>query len=1136
MTARAFDSLNSPLDSGATLIEASAGTGKTYTITAIVLRLILEEGLAVENILVTTYTELATTELRDRIRKLIRATLEAFRAGRSPNEYISALLARQRDGEQATKRLRDALQSFDEAPIYTIHGFCQRTLRDYAFESGAFFDAELIIDQSQILREMVDDFWRTHFYASDRLMTAFALKNKFTPERLLDDLQELVNKPTMIIRPDERPSKGELDELWGKLRVCWEERAPEVRAIFANLYWAKGDHGKAEVVAQHLADVERCLLGADGMSEELACLDLFAASRIARNTRAHHSPPKHLFFDLCEDLLVAGQELIVRLEAEFFAWARAEMKRRKIKRNVFSFDDLLTRLLDSLDGEGGNALARSIRERYPAALIDEFQDTDPIQYAIFRKIYADGNGRVFFIGDPKQAIYGFRGADVFTYITAAKAASHKWTLGKNWRSESNLVEAINTLFGTRPDAFVLEGILFEAVEAAGKADAEALTINGALDPPFHLWLLCDAEPVTLTDARRRLPKSVAGEIARLLNSDTKLGQRSIEPRDIAVLVATNAEAQMVQDALSELRIPSVVYGSANIFRSREARELECILAAVIEPAHERLVRAALATDALGLTSEELDALGRDERDWERLLLQFQEYHQLWAQRGFMQMLRTMLLEQRVRARLLSYPDGERRLTNLLHLAELLHRLCTEARLGMTGLRKRLGEEIKTTDAPRVEEHELRLERDERAVRVVTVHKSKGLEFGVVFCPFSWSSGAAAEKERHVVFHEGDNLALDLTHSEANQKKQSRERLADNVRRLYVALTRAEHRCYFVWGNCRAGDYSAPAHLLGDWQSPGIKKLSQVKSIAALKLPEGPAEPYRTPEEPDTPLQPRVFEGAIDRTYSIASFSRLISGYEKEPESPEDEEIEPATAEIAVPEIAPALTGMFAFPRGTGPGICLHQIFEELDFAQPDDLPLLVRQRLRAFNIREFDEVVCEMIGKVLTVPLRLAEPGFTLSRVTKEARLQELEFYFPIGSVKRDSLVKLFGDNRLQFQPMSGFMKGFIDLVFEHEGKFFIADWKSNWLGGELDDYAPAATEAEMTRKFYNLQLSIYTVALHRFLRARKPGYSYEQHFGGVFYLFVRGIEPSRPELGVHRSKPDATFIQQLDKLLSDRN
>ncbi|MBA3962344.1 MAG: UvrD-helicase domain-containing protein [Chthoniobacterales bacterium] len=1062
MKRRQFDLIETPLEEGRTLIEASAGTGKTYTIAGIVLRLILEKDFLVKEILVTTYTELATEELRDRIRRLLRDTLTAFKFGSlsadQPNELITALLQRV-DSNLALRRLDLALQTFDEAPIYTIHGFCQRMLQDHAFESAGLFDRELIRDQTHILGEIVDDFWRAHFYYGDPILAGLK-DSDLKPQKLLNLLIGLTNNPTLVVEPD----TGEQ---------------------FEELTREYGDLSQTKDVSQ-------------------------------------------------EQLETTRERLVVCAQAKFLAWARAEMKRRKEGQNLLSFDDMLTRLHESLGGEGGAELAGRIRSQFKAALVDEFQDTDPIQYAIFARVY-DGGGSVFFIGDPKQAIYGFRGADVFTYIDAAQSTppAHQFTLGKNWRAEAGLVDAVNTVFSVRENPFVFEQIGFARAQAAGKADNTPLTLESVRRPPLQVWRALAAKPLTVPEADELLLRAVPGEIARLLNSNSRIGEEKVEPKHIAVLVRRNVEAQMMQEALTKAGIPSVLYAGANVFKSDEAHDLERILTAVVEPAHERLVKAALTTEMLGLTGEALEALTRDETAWEERLLRFQTYHLRWQERGFIQMLRSVVLQEKVRERLLSFPNGERRLTNLLHLAELLHGLCQESRLGMTGLLKRLGEQIRERNAAREEEYELRLERDEKAVRIVTVHRSKGLEYDIVFCPYTWRS-KELKKDDDVIFHRDDRLTLDLDKSEDHRSAQRRERLAEELRLFYVALTRARHRCYFVCGSFRNADESAPGYLLGGGPNDPLtvpaSVLENVAGIDLVDLTTITPEKFRPPPESNVSLSARSFDRSLDRSYGISSFTRLISGHAAEPATADEDALELEEAEPEVTVIAATSERtIFDFPRGMGPGTCLHHILEETTFSDLSQLGDTVSGRLRAFGIEEFENVVRQMIERVANVSL---EKGMTLGGIDRRMQLPELEFYFPLGEVRREPLVKLLGDKRLQFQPLSGFMKGFIDLVFEHEGRFYLVDWKSNWLGPDPESYSLAAMETEMERKFYHLQLSIYTVALHRFLRGRRPGYEYDKHFGGSYYLFLRGIEPTRPDLGIYRKRLTLKFVQQLDLLL----
>jgi exodeoxyribonuclease V beta subunit len=1164
-----FDIRRSPLSSELTLIEASAGTGKTYTISGLVLRLVLEKQLPIEEILITTYTELATAELRERVRDLLFQALTAFQKGESKDELIQPLLSQYRADEQAQRRLSIALQSFDGASIYTIHGFAQRMLRDRAFESGALFDAELITEQSDILHEITDDFWRRHFYLGEPIVTTFALKNGLTPEKFFRHITELTRNPKLVVNPpsgaDIETLKDECAAIWNRLRLCWAREEGKIRAIFKDNGWAKFTHGNAEKMALLLAQLGNCLSDVAGAQDQLECLKKFALSDILRSVRAGHHAPQHELFMLCDRLLISEKDLCLGLQSEFFAWALREMKRRKVQRNVLSFDDLLTRLDEALSGEGGEALATAIRERFKAALVDEFQDTDPVQYSIFQKIYGPKRP-VYFVGDPKQAIYGFRGADVFTYITAAAAAPNQFTLGKNWRSTTDLVRAVNALFKLSARPFILDGIPFEPVQAAGECDREPLTVNGTKEPALKVWLAIEGGPLNKEAADGMLSQAVAAEIARLLNGKATIGARQVRPWDIAVLVSRNEEARIMQEALTSLDIPSVLYSTTNVFHSPEAIELEYILGAVSEPGNERLIKAALTTDALGVTGNELDTLMLDDDAWNARLLQFQKYHQLWVERGFIQMLRTLLLEQGVRARLLGYPAGERRLTNILHLSELLHAMCVEHRLGITGTLKRLGEQRKNPDTTRSEQFEQRLEKDEKAVRIVTIHKSKGLEYEIVFCPFCWSD-AEPYAGQGVIFHQNGELTLDLEKSAVHQRAQRNELLAEKMRLLYVALTRAKHRCYLVWGDFKAGRKSAPAYLFGvpnaqdaleeldrhSKAATGARIRQEVElslggetAIEIADLPNLQAQPYQSGAEAGLELRPRVFDRVVERTSVITSFTGLIRGHELAPESPDYDTVEISPEDETKAEIEAPSTGIFAFPRGTRPGTCLHQILQELDFCDLENRAKIVSRNLRAFSIHGFDEVICDMVQKTVSVPLETARPDFTLSRIAVAARLPEMEFYFPISAVTPAKLAQAFTEHRahfagvipstidrLKFRPMSGFMKGFIDLVFEYEERFYLVDWKSNWLGATPDAYASAAIEAEMARRFYNLQLSIYTVALHRLLRARKPGYDYEQHFGGAYYLFLRGIEPARPEFGIHRMKLRADFVEKLSTLLT---
>lgn len=1119
---RDFTLFETEIGPGPLLVEASAGTGKTFTLCALVLQLLLERsGLTIEQILVTTFTELATAELRGRIRNLLREALLAFETGDSENDLLRQVLEKYRDHRAAAARLKDALANFDEAPIYTIHGFCRRVLAEQAFETGTLFDAELVTDERDLLREVTWDFWRRNFYADSdgSLGVLLALQGKVTPKKLLKDLEELAKNPTLTILPKELGSSAQaaakVAQALGEVRDAWLRCADGVRAFFARPAWAKGEYKEPSLLARMLEDLAEVAAAEAATARQFESVELLAEKIITgKGLRAGFSLPKNSIFGVCQKFVDSSADFCAALRAEFHTWAPEELRRRKQARNVLAFEDLLTRLDDALQSDGGAALAKSIREQYRVALVDEFQDTDPVQYSVFQRVYHGSDSTVALIGDPKQAIYSFRGADVFTYLNAARETQRRFTLRTNRRSESGLVRAVNAIFERR-DSFHFEEIQFFPAEPGPRADERPLLFRGKAETPFHIWI---------SSGKEKMADCVATEIVRLLERGGTIGGEKLAPGHFAVLTSTNAQAAEMQVALRARRVPSVLYSSANVFTSHEAHEMRAVLAAAAEPGNEKLVRAALATDALGYNGNQLDQLARDDAAWEKELLRFQEYHQVWREHGFIRMLRQLALDHGVRRRLLAYRDGERRLTNFLHLSELLHAACVEHRLGMTGILKWLAQEMQAGNIAPREECELRLESDERAVRIITVHKSKGLEFDVVFCPF-----VGANAILRPTFHDPDEnyrLTLDLTGSEESKPMREKEALAEALRLFYVAVTRARHRCTMVWPARAKPEKSAPAFLLGTGPQPAI----QSADVAIGETPSPNDIDFHPESEVAPHLEARQFPRAIDTSWGITSFSRLISGREADPLD-EGPLLEPTPDEAGA-------SGMHAFPKGMRSGTCLHEILEQIDFANPAGAAEIVQRRLRAYGIEGFDDVVTENVRQLCALPLSAGADRFSLADVPNDSRIAELEFSFPINSFTKKKLAALFEleklplrIDRLQFQAVNGFMTGFIDLVFAHKGRFYIADWKSNWLGPTTHAYHATAMANEMQHNFYTLQLCLYSVALHRYLRLRQPGYDFEQHFGGTFYIFLRGVAPQRSQNGVHFQRVSRGLIEKLNTI-----
>ncbi len=1198
MTSPVFDPLTGPLD-GRNLVEASAGTGKTYTIAALFVRLVVEAGLGVDEILVVTFTEAATAELRDRIRGRLREAEAAFTHGPAADPFLRGLVDRcpVPDGEAAS-RLRAAVRGFDRAAIHTIHGFCLRALQEAAFESGAPFQAELVTDHKALVGEVVADFWRCRVYDASAPfarylrgsgvglegLTAFALAHGRAR-----DLVVVPDGPA----PDTSQAEQRVWDAFGAVRDLWAAHRDAVsRLLLESPDLSRTRYGLARVRAD-LAELDRYLAGGDPLAP-VQGLERLTPPLLEAGTRKGRRPPAHPVFDACgrlhqalEHLRGAYEDRLRALRADLLAFVGREVAARRTVRDVRSFDDLLSDLLSALEGPGGGRLTVALRTRYRAALVDEFQDTDPVQYAIFRTVFAEaGEPRLFLIGDPKQAIYGFRGADLFAYLGAARDADQRFTLDRNWRSSQALLDGVEAVFGAGQAPFVLGEIGFAAV-AAGRAEGKTPLVEaGAPDPqPLRIWWedRPGEKPLAKDRATQSLVGAVAQEVVSLLHGGRagrlQVGERALGPGDVAVLVRTNAQARWVAAALKGRGVPAVIHSAESLFDAREARELYRLLAAVAEPSDDGRVRAALATEILGLDGRTIHQVADDPALWDRWADAFGRYRRRWEERGFAAAVHALLSEQGVRARLMAYRDGERRVTNVLHCVEVLQRAAVENKLGPEGLVAWLGRQL--AERPDGEEYQLRLETDAEAVQVLTVHRSKGLEYPVVLCPFAWEGlrERSRDEREPARYHEpggAGRLVLDLG-SERFRDAVSlarREALAERVRLLYVALTRARQRCYVAWGRYASAATSPLAYLLhapGPVRTAGPAHLVDALegAFGAVDAPDlqaavdgvasrsggrvgisAPPRPDGRSWVPDGAAQAVLAEPpaapAVPRDWGVTSFSGFVSGSHDRADRPDRDEGTGGEPEGG----APPDGTIFAFPRGSRAGQCLHAVFEDLDYAAPDreEVLALAGARLASHGIgREWSGVVADLVARVLDARVLGPDVPFRLRGLPAADRLAELEFHLPVGRVTPAGLARCLARcadpavpqdlagrvARLGFPAVRGLLKGFVDLVFRHDGRVYLLDWKSNHLGNRVEDYDRAAMAAEMARHHYDLQFLLYAAALHRYLGQRWPGYRYDDHFGGAVYVFLRGVMPGgEGGYGVFRARPPEAVVEGLARYL----
>ncbi len=1200
---------------GINLIEASAGTGKTWNICGLYLRLLLERGLDVQQILVVTFTNAATAELRERIRTRIVETRDYLVSGIAPGgdpfvpTLVNELAERQKIAEDdLTRRLDLALRTFDEASIFTIHGFCQRALGDNPFAAGLPMAMELIQDDSDLLMESVHDFWRRHI-AGDALpaeVISFLIGNGDTPERYARLLKRHLAKPLAISRwPDGLDAEPAIDSAalhaaYADVRRLWTNGGVAITDfLIGSLGSLNGTTYKEKSVREGAAQWDELFRTADPLAPLGKYLRLYRDSTLNDRKKKAATPPSHPFFTAAESFL-AQRETIdgalalcrLRLIRALLDEAGTRLRESKHARRVVSFDDMLFNVYERLTNGSYPWLAASLKARFPAALIDEFQDTDPLQFEIFRSIYGARDTPLFLVGDPKQAIYSFRHADLHTYLRARQNATQESSLIANQRSSRELLAALNGLFAANSRAFMLPGLDYHPVEFGMKPRGEFIDRSEAR-AALQVWTLPENDdgPLPKKFARHAATQAVAAEIARLLREagDNRIvvAGDPLRAGDIAVLVRSHAQGGEMKRALEALGVGSVEISQSSVFQSTDAQEVERVLTSILEPTRDQLLRAALATELMGCDAAAVEAIAGDEAALMERMLQFSDYREQWLRRGFGPMYRKLLATEKVAGRMLVRADGERRLTNLLHLGECLHQ-ASESHPSPEALLRYL--RTQRSEGSADEAAQLRLESDQNLVKIITIHKAKGLEYPIVFCPHLWDGrtsfgGAGIDgSEYHddegvpVIDYRGE--AIDEDETKEIKAKIKLENTAEFLRLIYVALTRAVHRCYLVAGCYATSSFgrlsvtestrsmlnwlvagnghtpeewfaakTTPADIAAAWvalakTAPDSLDISDLPPDAGLPL---------NPNRPDpASLSAQAPPAVIPGGWRLSSYSGLSYGAISEnAASDHDARVGSATAAGTAPtDIAP--DDILRFPRGGPAGECVHAVFEEADFTDSStwDRAIAIALENHPHSLtgvpqkegrRRLHAMLWQMLADVTSTEIR---EGLRLDSVACHRRLNELEFNFPVPHLSATGLNELlsqldYAGPRLTFSRLEGYLKGFIDLIFEHQNRFYILDWKSNHLGFATADYDAGPVANAMAEHGYHLQYLLYAVALDRYLQLRNPDYRYETHFGGVLYLFVRGVRPAwrncdGTAAGVYAHVPPHEALLQLNALFGE--
>ena len=1138
-----------------------------------------------------------------------------------------------------------ALQTFDEASIFTIHGFCQRALADTAFAAGLPFESEIATDDDEIVIEAVNDFWRRHIASNEfpSALASYMASMKDTkrdkPATLARFITRHVAKPlARSIWPDglDEPAVAvDFDALqvaFDSARAAWRSDRQEVIDCINNGIESlnKGSY-KAESIEQAAVEWDHYFLDLDPIAQPGGKKtpvskkhELLSAAMLKRrtNTTGPRTTPNHRVCAQFEELLklhASTRKAVtiarLRLIRLMIDEVGRDLPRRKRERRIIAFNDMLSNLHDALHDKRYPWLAAQLRRRFPAALIDEFQDTDPLQFAIFDAIYGNGDATLFLVGDPKQAIYSFRNADLYTYLHARKKAAAQFTLDRNQRSTPGLITAVNGLFGANARAFMLEGLDYQKFEP-GQRERKPLNDRSDVDikpgSDLRVWMLPKETPIHRSEVRELAVQATAAEIARLLRESDAgridIGGAPLRASDIAILVRSHAQGSELKRELARLNVGSVELRQESVFSSLDADEVQRLLMAINEPSRLGLLRAALATEMLGHDATAIAALSADESAQQQQIEQFSAWRDLWIRAGAGVMFRQLLADEKVSARMLRRSDGERRLTNLLHLGEELHKAAQvhdspEALVRWLGTMRR--------DQSAADATQLRLESDQNLVQIATIHKSKGLEYPIVFCPFLWDGFLLPRRsfvEGREYHHAGESGADgsvevpggavidyrsfedDKDPSNVSIRAQIKlEDSAETLRLAYVALTRAVYRCYVVAGtyahtrganlstsqSCGsllnwlvAGNGATPESWWDGKRSPDDIAAAWSTLAAAcdphvgiIPIPMAPGTPLASHQPSAGSLVVLAPPARIANPWRISSFSGLANGAIHEAAAIDHDartatgiEGEATGRRIGLPAADIAPDDILRFPRGTNAGDCLHAAFERIDFAdastwrdaiayalaahpQAADAPSVASSASASKATRA--AMIERMLADVTSTELL---PGLRLSAVRLERRLTELEFSMRAGDLSSSMLNRWLADAgydvpRLAYGSLEGYLKGFIDLVFEHDGRYWIVDWKSNHLGWTAAEYGEDSIGVAMVEHAYHLQHLIYTVALHRYLSHRMTDYRYERHFGGVFYLFVRGVRPrwrnaDGTAAGVFHHRPDVATIDGLDRAL----
>ena len=1111
------------------LIEASAGTGKTYSIAILTLRLVLEKKFTIQQILMVTFTKAAVAELETRIRQFMRNALKVSQGMAIGDETITQIVyaskADTANGPIETERLlKEAVLFLDETAILTIHSFCQRVLTEFAFETSQIFGSEILMDLKLIITDQVNAFWRKRITTINTGLLRELIKAGFSRNNLVKLMENALGGKAItpnVPLPNNFLSQQFQGDLYAiiaeqesRINKVEEELVQFVETNFNAIKLATEKNPYASKNFQQFLNDPQALLNAIIEKKELtnvkkAYPDILEEHEKIAAIEAEKATVLNL---LINQLYVLAIEIIT-----------AQTNRIKQQNNQLSFDDMINKLHQAIAVDNNQFLICSLKTKYKAAFIDEFQDTDKVQYEIFNRLFAE-DAVLFYIGDPKQSIYAWRKADIFTYFKAGEAVANKFGMNTNYRSSNLFIEGMNQFFLPVADfdTFYFSGMAnsfgYINVEPPAQSSKGELCKGGKQELPITIFENSNNESIIETVVAQVVQLLSGGNFSIEINGE----KRNVRPSDIGILVRRNDQGADIKQLLSGLGIPAVTIDDTKLFQSAEAVSLLYLLAAVID-INASSINQALLSPLTGFNADKIL-----EMNDELALSRFKNYQHLWENEGVYVMLTKFITDYKVKQILLEGAtlNGERIITNTLQLIELLHKIQTQKEFSSLELTNWLKRGIEGMEVEG-DEFEQRVESDEEAVKIVTIHKSKGLEYNIVFAPFL--DVLAEPKSGFVTFRDattGEYLFADKDLLNDERLQVTKTQLEQENRRLiYVAVTRAVYKCYInknTYGKYNASSIAPfvnaakenPSPLIAFEASPEIPAGYKYSTGAAhLKPVYLTADHFQLTEVNWRKLSYTYLDAGGHATSHKASAAKGLDVYDE-----------------------------FIFKqlkRGANTGNLLHHIFERIDFKDNNRWANIVEAAMNRFMPNApaaHAAQVLQLLHHVTETGIRLGDTVFSLNQVHSHKKLNELEFDFNVVPFVPDAVNQLStAEVPIQIRyakELEGIMNGKIDLFFEHAGKYFILDWKSNYLGDQPADYSKENVALAMAESNYHLQYLIYTVAVKKYLQLRVPGFDYATHFGGVIYLFVRGIRKDNHP-GVFTYRPDERLIEELENLFS---